>query len=151
MPNITEIAPLNFLIGFTPVQSCVSFTHPCINPFVPTSITREYHPKVLERLHCLLCIFAHVQNALPCAFWETNYLNFLCWFSFLLGCTQLKIDQMRAEDPVEKIHARNTNSSAKADDSSCSSQQWHPCRRVDDWLSNSYRPGISTTFWDWTT
>ena len=54
-----------------------SFTKPCINAFVPTSVTREYHPKVLERLHLLQCIFAHVQNTLPWVSWETQYLKFL--------------------------------------------------------------------------
>ena len=33
--------------------------------------------KVLERLHLLQCIFAHVQNTLPWASWETQYLKFL--------------------------------------------------------------------------
>jgi len=49
-------------------QNCVCFTNPCINPFVPTSVTGEYHPKVLERLHllqltcrkhCLGCLKRH--------------------------------------------------------------------------------------------
>ena len=34
-------------------QNCVCFTNPCINPFVPTSVTRTYHPKILEFLHLL--------------------------------------------------------------------------------------------------
>jgi len=67
MPNITEIAPLSLLVGSGPAQNCVSFTKLCINAFIPTSVTREYHPKVLERLHLLQCIFAHVQNTLPWA------------------------------------------------------------------------------------
>jgi len=67
MPNITEIAPLNVLVGSSPAQNCVSFSNPCINAFVPTSATREYHLKVLERLHLLQYIFAHVQNTLPWA------------------------------------------------------------------------------------
>jgi len=50
-------------------QNCVCFTNPCINLFVPTSVTREYHLKVLERLHLLQWIFAHVWNPLP---WETQ-------------------------------------------------------------------------------
>jgi len=71
MPNITEIALLNVLVGSAPARNCVNFTNPCIKPFVPTSVTREYHSKVLERLHLLQCIFAHVQNTLPWASWET--------------------------------------------------------------------------------
>ena len=34
-------------------QNCVCFLNPCFNRFVPTFVTREYHPKVLERLHLL--------------------------------------------------------------------------------------------------
>jgi len=43
---------------------------------------------------------------------------------------------MCVEDPVEKIHTCSTNLSAKnkANGSSCSSQQWHPCRRICDCL-----------------
>ena len=44
-------------------QNCV--TNPCINLHDPPSITREYHPNVLERLHLLLGISAHLQNTLP--------------------------------------------------------------------------------------
>jgi len=29
-------------------QTCVCFTNPCINLFVPSSVTRECHPEVLE-------------------------------------------------------------------------------------------------------
>jgi len=56
-------------------QNCVCSTNPCINPFVPTSVTRKYHHKVLERLHVVQCNSAHLQNALPWASWETQYLN----------------------------------------------------------------------------
>ena len=41
-------------------QNCTCFTNPCINLFVPTSVTRKYHPKVLECLHLLQCISAHL-------------------------------------------------------------------------------------------
>jgi len=68
MPNITELAALDVLVvGSANAQNCVSFTIPCINPFVPTSVTREYCSKVLERLHLLQCISAHLQNTLPWA------------------------------------------------------------------------------------
>jgi len=56
-------------------QNCVCFINPCINSFVPTSVTRDYHPKVLERLQLLQCISAHLQNTLPWVSWETQYLN----------------------------------------------------------------------------
>jgi len=49
-------------------QNCVYFTNPCINPTVPTFLTRrEYHPKLLERLHMLQCSSTHLQKTLPWA------------------------------------------------------------------------------------
>ena len=95
-------------------QKCVCFTNPCISPFIPTSVTCAYHPKVLERLHLLQCISANLQNTQPWVSWETQYLNLLCWILFLLDRTQQKTDQKRTEDPVEKIYACSTNSSAKS-------------------------------------
>ena len=56
-------------IKFT--QNCVCFTNLSINLFVPTSVTRENHPKLIERLHLLQCISAHLQHTLPWASWET--------------------------------------------------------------------------------
>jgi len=38
------------------------------------------------------------------------------------------------------------SSPQKANGLSFSSPQWHPRRRVDDWLSNSYSPGLSKIF-----
>ena len=38
---------------------------PRINLFVPISVTHEYHLKVLECLHPLQCISAHLRNTLP--------------------------------------------------------------------------------------
>ena len=90
-------------------QNCVCFTNPCINLFVPTSVTLEYHPKVLECLHQLRCISTHLQNTLS---WALGVLRYTipqclqCWFLFLLGRTQHKTDQKHAEDPAEKIHPR---------------------------------------------
>jgi len=55
-------------------QNCVCFINSCINLFVPTSVTREYH-LVLIRLHLLQCISAHLQNAPPWTSWKTQYLN----------------------------------------------------------------------------
>ena len=48
-------------------QNCVCFTNPHINPFVPTFVPREYHPELLEPLHLLQCISAHLQKTLPWA------------------------------------------------------------------------------------
>jgi len=48
-------------------QNCVCFTNPCINLFVPTFVTRKYHPKVLERLHLRQCISANLQKTLSWA------------------------------------------------------------------------------------
>jgi len=69
---------------------------------------------------------------------DTIPQSFQWWFSFLLGLTQQQTDQMRAEDPVEKIHACSMlpiRPPQKANGSSCCSQQWHPRRRVSDCLS----------------
>jgi len=38
-------------------QNCVCSTNPCINLFVPTSVTHGYHHKVLERLHVLCVVY----------------------------------------------------------------------------------------------
>ena len=48
-------------------QNWVCFTNPCINLFVLTSVTCEYHSKVLEHLHLLQCFSAHLQETLPWA------------------------------------------------------------------------------------
>jgi len=45
-------------------QNYVCFTNPCVKLFVPTFVTRKYHPTVLERLHLLQCIAAHLQETL---------------------------------------------------------------------------------------
>jgi len=47
------------------MQICVSFANPCIYLLAPPSVTRKYHPDVLDRLHLLQCIAAHLQLALP--------------------------------------------------------------------------------------
>jgi len=56
-------------------QNCVCFTNLSINFFVPTSVNREYHPKLIEGLQLLQCISAHLHNTLPWASWETQCLN----------------------------------------------------------------------------
>jgi len=38
---------------------------------VPPSVTREYQPKILELLHVLQCIAAHLQHTLPWASGDT--------------------------------------------------------------------------------
>jgi len=45
-------------------QNCIRFSNPCINLFVLTSVTREYHPEVLEGLHLLQCISAYRMQCL---------------------------------------------------------------------------------------
>jgi len=42
-------------------QNCVCLTNPCINLLVPSSVTREYHPNILELLSALsLICYAHM-------------------------------------------------------------------------------------------
>jgi len=127
-------------------QNCVSFTNPCINPFVSTSVTREYHPKVLERLHLLQCIFAHLQNTLPWASWDTQYLNF-CSADFR-SCL-VAHNRKSIKCALKTLLRRSTHAAPirpQKNGSSHSSQQWHPHRRVYDCLSISYWPGLSKIF-----
>jgi len=42
---------------------------------VPPSVTREYHPKVLELLHLMQCIAAYLQRAVAWVSGETQHLN----------------------------------------------------------------------------
>jgi len=41
------------------------FANPCITLLIPSSVTRKYHPTVLELLHLLRCIAAYLQYTLP--------------------------------------------------------------------------------------
>jgi len=67
---------------------------------------------------------------------DTIPQSFQCWFSFLLGRTQQKTKQMRAEGPVAKIPAcsRLPIRPQKANSPSYSWQQWRLCQRVCDCL-----------------
>jgi len=56
-------------------QNWVFLSNLRINILITTSVTRQYHPKVLERLHLLQCVSGHLQNTLPWAYWETQFLN----------------------------------------------------------------------------
>jgi len=89
-------------------QNCVCFSNLCINLFVPTSITLEYHPKVLERLHLLQCISAHLQKTLPWASWETQCLKIFSadFRSYLVTRSRKPIKCVLKT--VEKIHACST-------------------------------------------
>ena len=58
-------------------KNCVCFTNPCINLFVPSFVIREYHPKVLERLHLLQCIATYLQHTLLWVPRDTLHLVFL--------------------------------------------------------------------------
>jgi len=79
---------------------------------------------------------------------DTIPQSFQSWFSFLLGRTQQKTNQMRAQDSVAKIPAcsRLPIRPQKANSPSYTCQQWHFCRRVCDRQSNSYRPGLFKFF-----
>ena len=60
--------------------------------------------------------------------------------------SQKNTNPMRDEDPVEKIHACITNLAEKANGSTCSSQKWHPRRRVDVCQSNHIDQGSAKFF-----
>jgi len=128
-------------IKFT--QNCVCFTNLCINLFVPTSVTREYHPKVFERLHPLQCISAHLQHTLPLGVLRDTYLNlFSADCRSCLVARSIKPIQCVLKTLLRRSMHAVTIRPQKPNGSSCSSQEWHPRRRVCDCLSNSYRPGL---------
>ena len=128
-------------------QNCVCYTTPCINPFVPTSVTHEYYPKVLEHLHLLHCISAHLLNTLPWVFWETQYLNL---FSADFRSCLVQRSRKPIKCVLKTLMWRSTDAAPirlqKANGSPYSSQQWHPLRRICDCLSNSHRPWLSKCF-----
>jgi len=104
----------------------------------------EYHPKVLERLHLLQCISAHLQNTLPWVSWEAQYLNLFSveFRSCLVARSRKPIKRL-----LKTLLRRSTHAvpirPQKANGPSCNSHQWHPRRCVCDSLSNSYRSGLS--------
>jgi len=75
------------------MHNCICFTIPCINSLVPSSVTREYHFKLLELLHLLQCIAAHLQRKLVWVSRETRHRRILSG-NFRLGRTQLKTDSV---------------------------------------------------------
>jgi len=129
-------------IKFT--QNCVCLSNPCMNSFGPTSFIREYHPKVLERLHLLQCISAHLQNTLP---WVCNISTFLV---LIVVPAYSHAAENRSKCVLKTLLRRSTHAvpirPQKANGSSCSSQQWYPRRCVCDCLSNSNRPGLFIFF-----
>jgi len=124
-------------------QNCVCFINPCINPILPTCVTREYNPKVLERLYLLQCISAHLQKTLPWVSWVTQYLNL--FGSCLIARNRKPIKCVLKTLLRRFMHAVPIHPQ-KTDRSSCSSRQWHLRRRVCGCLSNSSRPGLSKFF-----
>jgi len=80
-----------------PTQTCVSFTNPCINPFVPTSVTLNTTPRCLNvstcysvflltcRIHCLGCLERHntsiflVLNFVPAWSHAAENRSNACW------------------------------------------------------------------------
>ena len=129
-------------------QNWVFLSNLCINILVATSVTRQYHPKVLERLHLLQCISGHLQNTLPWASWKTQFLNlFRAYFRSCLVARSRKpikcVLNILLRGPTLAVQIRTQ----KANVSSCNSQQWHPRRRGCGCLYNWYKPGLSTFFW----
>ena len=75
-------------------QNCVfyqSFYHSPSSSFRHSEIPP--HSKLLDLLQC---IEAHVQHELAWVSGEPWYLGILCWFSFPLGRTRLKVDLFKA-------------------------------------------------------
>jgi len=58
--------------GIKLTQNCVCFINPCVSLLVPDSVTRAYHPKLLQLLDLMLqCIAAYFQHALSWVSGET--------------------------------------------------------------------------------
>ena len=95
-------------------QNCLCLTNSRINLPVPSSVTREYHPKVLEVLHLLQCIAASLQHALDWFSGEvyTSVVLVVSDTHFLVVSDKSKTDKMHV-DPVRE-DASSTKSYANS-------------------------------------
>jgi len=72
-------------------QNYICFTNPCINLLVLSSVTREYHPKILELFGLLQCIAVYVLPPPNWIFGEREYLgDFSAGFHSCLAARHLK-------------------------------------------------------------
>ena len=82
---------------------------------------------------------------------DIKHRPFQGWFSFLLGCTQLKTDQVDFEGPVEKLLLAVPNRSQKAKGRFYSFQRWQPhplgCDCLFQWSSNFREPWLPSKFY----
>jgi len=88
------------------MQNCVCFTNQCINPFVPTFVTRENHPKVLE---CPTCCSAFTLTCRKHCLGRLKRQNSSIFLELIFVPSRL-----RDEDPVAKVNACSTTSSGKS-------------------------------------
>ena len=101
---------------------CVCFAIPYVNLFLPSYVTREYHPRYFV---------AYLERA-------------LAWFSWshVAKHLQVYIEDLFGECKRHQIVRK------KAKGSYWGFQPWHPCRLGGDYLSFSYRlwRGAATPF-----
>ena len=95
-------------------QNCVySFTNPCINLLAPPSVTRKYHPKVLELLHLLQCIAAHSVHCLE--FLERHNISVFLVLTFIPTRSHAADNRSNSCWRPCWEDASNTKSSAKSE------------------------------------
>jgi len=103
-------------------------TSPKISPRVNFGVKICISPAFLSGKHPVHCLGRLEKH-------NTLGFSVLMFFPAWSGCTQHKTDQMRAEDPVEKIHACSVNSFAKSKSSKfCLKQTVHPAVPNSDTL-----------------
>ena len=111
------------------------------------SLTREFYPKVLERIDLLQCIATYSMCSLHWfSFLETNNISVFLVLIFI-GRTQLKTGQVHVGDPVQRMHAV-PNCSQKTNGWSSSFQR--PLRLGCDNLCNSCRIQRGVVAWQHT-
>ena len=111
------------------------------SPGAPPSFTRKYHSSVLECIHLLQCIAAHLPHTLPWVCREMLYLGISSadFYSGSVARSRKPIECMLKT--VEKMLAVR-NCLQKANGCSWSSRLWRLRRLGCDCLSNSCRPVV---------
>ena len=141
-------SPFRHYGTITLTQICVCFNNPCINPSVPDLRHSWIPPKKTLTSLLAAVYFRSLAEYLPWACCETKYLHFIVLI-FVPARSHAAENRSNAcwrscwEDP--SMHAVPIRPQ-KTNGSSCSSQQWHPRRRICGCLSISYRQELSKFF-----
>ena len=125
-------------------QSCVCFTNPCSTRRVSSSLFRL--PSLANTIRMYLNV-STCSSAFPLtctiqclgASWETQYLSlFSADFHSCLVARSRRPIKCVPKTLLRRSTQAEPNRPQKANDSSCSFQQWHPSRLVCDCLYPSY-------------